>query len=184
MTKRRKRLTLNDFQKKMAKFKEYLNQVKAFVFDVDGVLADEQVVVLTDGKLGRLLNAKDGYAMREALKAGYPIGIITGASNPLLRQRFLVTGVHDLYFKSKDKLEDIHHFMNKHGLKPEEVLFMGDDIPDIAALKAVGVPVAPANAAPEVKALALYISDKDGGKGCVRDILEQVLKAQGKWPAG
>lgn len=163
--------------------KEKFKLVKAFAFDVDGVFADENVLLNPDGQLLRSVSIKDGFALQYAVKQGYPVAIITGGTTESVRMRFRALGVTDIYLASTDKKDDFEDFIAKYDLKPEHVLYMGDDIPDYQVMQYVGVPTCPANAAQEIKNLAIYISDKDGGKGCVRDILEQVLKVQQKWMA-
>lgn len=162
-------------------FKELLPKVKAFIFDVDGVLSGAQVILHPNGEPMRTVNIKDGYVIQLAAKKGYPIAIITGGNTRSVRIRFKRLGIDDVYMKSSEKMTDFEHFLAKTRLKAEEVMYMGDDIPDIPVMKACGFPVCPADAAPEVKAISIYISDKNGGEGCVRDIMEQVLKAQDNW---
>ncbi len=161
--------------------KEKFKHVKAFAFDVDGVFADENVLLNPNGQLLRSVSIKDGYALQYTIKQGYPVAIITGGTTESVRMRFQALGVTDIYLASTDKKDDFEDFIAKYDLKPEDVLYMGDDIPDYEVMQYVGIPTCPANAAQEIKNLAIYISDKDGGKGCVRDILEQVLKVQQKW---
>jgi 3-deoxy-D-manno-octulosonate 8-phosphate phosphatase (KDO 8-P phosphatase) len=162
-------------------FKEELPKVKAFVFDVDGVLARSMVLLHQSGDLMRTMNTKDGYAMQYAVKKGFPIAIITGGSSPSLKLRFNGLGITDIYLKSPDKWEDLKDFCAIYSLEPENIMYMGDDIPDYEVMTKVGVPVCPADAVPEIKSVAHYISNLIGGDGCVRDIIEQVLRAQGKW---
>ena len=165
-------------------FKELLNEVKAFVFDVDGVLSSDTIPLHpTDGPM-RTVNIKDGYALQLAVKKGYPIGIITGGDTESVQRRFQRLGIKDVYMKAPDKLPKLEDFMRIHNLSPENVLYMGDDIPDYRAMKIVGIPVCPIDAAPEIKEISIYISQKKGGEGCARDVLEQVLKVQGNWMNG
>jgi 3-deoxy-D-manno-octulosonate 8-phosphate phosphatase (KDO 8-P phosphatase) len=165
----------------MAFFKEELAKVKAFVFDVDGVLSTSTQVLTPDGETARSSNLKDGFALIYAVKMGYPIGVITGGKTIDVIKRCEKIGIKDLYAGSLKKLPCLYDFLEKNKLKAEEVLYMGDDLPDFPAMKMVGVPVCPNDAAPEIKAISHYISDKNGGEGCVRDVLEHVLRAQGKW---
>ncbi len=162
-------------------FKELLPQVKAMVFDVDGVFANPQVLLHPTGDLLRTMNTKDGYATRFAHIQGLIIGIITGGKSESVRIRFSELGITDIYLNSRDKNDDLMDFVYKYGLKLEEVLYMGDDLPDYEVMSKVGIPVCPADAAEEIKSVSKYISAYDGGKGCVRDVIEQVLRAQGKW---
>jgi len=162
-------------------FKERLKNVKAFVFDVDGVFS-HNVFLHPNGDMLRSMNTKDGFALNYAVREhAFYVAIITGGYSESVKSRFNAMGITDVYIKSTDKLEDYEDFLYKYELKPEEVLYMGDDIPDYNVMKVVGVPVCPADAAEEIKAISIYISDKKGGDGCVRDVIEQVLRAQGKW---
>jgi 3-deoxy-D-manno-octulosonate 8-phosphate phosphatase (KDO 8-P phosphatase) len=129
----------------------------------------------------RMINIKDGYAIQHAAKLGYPIAIITGANVEAVRLRFEGLGCSDIYLGASNKIVQWEQFLAKHNLKAEEVMYMGDDIPDYEVMTHCGIACAPADAAPEIKAIAHYISDRRGGEGCGRDIIEQVLKAQGKW---
>jgi len=162
-------------------YKSILHRIKAFAFDVDGVFTNGWVLATTDGDFLRMHNAKDGYAVRYATKQGYPIGIITGGASESIRERFKMLGVTDVYLASRTKRDDFRDFCFKYHLQPDEVLFMGDDIPDIEVLERCGLPTCPADAAHEVKEICAYISDKNGGMGCVRDVIEQTLRLQGKW---
>lgn len=165
----------------MGKFKQDLNNIKGFVFDVDGVFTDGKILFTGEGMQIRNMNVKDGYAVHFAVKKKFPIAIITGGTCNSIRIRFTTLGVEDLYISSHDKLADFNHFIKKHGLSPEEILYMGDDLPDYPVMKLVGLPTCPADAAVEIKEISQYISDKKGGEGCVRDIIEQTLRAQNKW---
>ena len=165
----------------MAHYKTKLHSIKAFVFDVDGVFTDGTVLVTESGDLLRAHNAKDGYAVRSAVLAGYPIGIITGGTSATIPIRFKMLGIKDIYIGSHTKIEALEDFCGKHGLQPAEVLYMGDDIPDLLVMRACGLACCPADAVEEVKQAAAYISPFVGGRGCVRDIVEQVMRLQGKW---
>jgi 3-deoxy-D-manno-octulosonate 8-phosphate phosphatase (KDO 8-P phosphatase) len=162
-------------------FKELLNQVKAMAFDVDGVLTDGNIILMPNGELVRTMNMKDGVIMKLAVKSGYHMAIITGGNSIAVKQRLNRLGISDVYLKTYDKLEALKEFVSIYNIKMEEVLYMGDDLIDYEVMSKVGVPVCPKDAATEIKEISLYISDKDGGKGCVRDIIEQVMKVQGKW---
>ncbi len=162
-------------------FKEQLKHVKAFAFDVDGVFSGAQVILHPSGDMLRTSNIKDGYAIFHAVKLGYPIAIITGGNSELVKQRFEALGVKHVYLKSTNKMEHLQDFLEKENLKASEVLYMGDDIPDYPVLKEVGVPTCPDDAAVEIKSISKYISHRKGGEGCVRDVVEQVLRAQNKW---
>ncbi len=159
-----------------------LRQIKAFAFDVDGVLATNNVVLIGDD-FPRTANIKDGYAMQLAVKLGYQIAIITGGRSEAVRTRYANLGVQSIYLGSSVKVEQFEDWLMCYDLKPSEVLYMGDDIPDYEVMLRCGLPCAPQDAAPEIKQIARYVSDRTGGNGCVRDVIEQVLKAQGKWMA-
>ena len=161
-------------------FKKKLHQVKAFAFDVDGVFSREMLIHVS-GALMRQMNAKDGYAVQYALKKGYPVAVITGAACESIGVRFKTLGVTDVYFRSADKTADLEDFCLRYGIRPEEVLYMGDDLPDYHVMQCAGVSACPRDAADEVKAIADYVSDREGGAGCVRDVIEQTLKLHGRW---
>lgn len=158
-----------------------LTKIRAFIFDVDGVLSREVIPLHPDGDPMRTVNIKDGYALQLAVKKGYEVAIITGAYTEAVKIRFSRLGITRLYMRSAVKIHDYRDFLAKTGLQPEEVLYAGDDIPDYEVMKAVGLPVAPADAAPEIKQIATYISLKKGGEGVARDVIEQTMKAQGLW---
>lgn len=158
-----------------------LTKIKAFIFDVDGVLSREVIPLHPDGDPMRTVNIKDGYALQLAVKKGYQVAIITGAYTEAVKIRFSRLGLTHLYMRSAVKIRDYEDFLEKTGLKPEEILYAGDDIPDYEIMKLVGLPVAPADAAPEIKQIARYISHKNGGDGVARDVIEQTMKAQGNW---
>jgi 3-deoxy-D-manno-octulosonate 8-phosphate phosphatase (KDO 8-P phosphatase) len=165
----------------MENFKVLLNKVKAFAFDVDGVFTDGQVYLFPGNEFVRAVNIKDGYAVQHGIKMGYPIAIISGGNSGEVVKRFQKLGVTDIYMGSSNKLEHYEDFRMKYGFKHEDVLYMGDDIPDYEILQRVGVPTCPADASTEIKELCVYSSDKAGGYGCVRDVIEQVLRLQDKW---
>ncbi|MDD7633154.1 MAG: HAD-IIIA family hydrolase [Parabacteroides sp.] len=158
-----------------------LTRIKAFVFDVDGVLSREVIPLSPDGDPMRTVNIKDGYALQLAVKKGYHVAIITGAYTEAVRVRFSRLGITHIYLKSAIKIRDYQDFLSKTGVKPEEVMYAGDDIPDYEVMQLAGLPVAPADAAPEIKQIAKYISSRKGGEGVARDVIEQTLKAQGHW---
>lgn len=165
-------------------FKELLPLVKAFAFDVDGVLSATQIGLHPNGEPMRSVNIKDGYALQLAVKHGFPIAIITGGNTQSVRLRFEGLGITDIYMGSAHKLPFFEEFLKKHNLNAEDVMYMGDDIPDFPVMQSCGFPVCPADAVPEIQDISIYSSHKDGGEGCVRDIVEQVMKAQGKWMNG
>ena len=158
-----------------------LTRIKAFVFDVDGVLSREVIPLSPDGDPMRTVNIKDGYALQLAVKKGYHVAIITGAYTEAVRVRFSRLGITHIYLKSAIKIRDYQDFLSKTGVQPEEVMYAGDDIPDYEVMQLAGLPVAPADAAPEINQIAKYISSRKGGEGVARDVIEQTLKAQGHW---
>jgi 3-deoxy-D-manno-octulosonate 8-phosphate phosphatase (KDO 8-P phosphatase) len=165
----------------MPAIKMKLNDVKAFAFDVDGVFTNGTVMLHPGGEFIRMMNIKDGFAVQHAVKMGYPIAIITGGYSKMIRKRFVALGVKDIFMKCASKMDAYNEFVSKHDLKNEDILYMGDDLPDFEIMKRAGFPACPADAAEEIKEMSLYISGKKGGEGCVRDIIEQVLRLHGKW---
>jgi 3-deoxy-D-manno-octulosonate 8-phosphate phosphatase (KDO 8-P phosphatase) len=165
----------------MTNFKENLTKIKAFVFDIDGVLSLQTINLNDSGVPNRTINLRDGYALRYALKKGYFIGIISGGDAMDYNERLKHLGITDIYLRCEIKLAYLETFLKKYNLNPSEVLFMGDDIPDLQIMKAVGAPVCPSDADSEIKKAAIYISDKRGGEGCVRDVIEQVLRLHNNW---
>ena len=168
----------------MTNFKEDLQRVKAFAFDVDGVFTDGKIYLFSDDEFIRAVNIKDGFAVQYAINMGYPIAIITGGDSEIIRTRFRKLGVTDIYMKTNDKVDNFSDFHFKYGLEPENILYMGDDIPDLEVMKKSGIPTCPADAAVEVKFISKYISNFNGGEGCVRDVIEQVLRLKGDWIKG
>lgn len=162
-------------------YKEYLNHIDTFIFDVDGVLTDGSIQVSTKGDLLRTMNIKDGYALKTAQLAGFNVCIISGGKNEGVRKRLRDLGITNIFLGVQDKVEKLDEFFDVYEINPENVLYMGDDIPDLYAMRMVGMPCCPQDAVQEIKATSRYISHKKGGKGCVRDVIEQVLKVQGKW---
>lgn len=165
----------------MINYKEKLHSIKAFVFDFDGVMTDGSVWVYADQETVRAGNTKDGYAIQYAVKKGYIIGLISGATSLSITHRMESLGVQNILTGSSNKLETFNKFLKDNNLKPEEVLCMGDDIPDYEMLQHSGVATCPADAAIEIKEISDYISFFKGGYGCVRDVIEQVLRLQGNW---
>ncbi len=158
-----------------------LTKIKGIIFDVDGVLSTDCIPLHPSGEPMRCINTKDGYAMQLAVKKGLQLAIITGGYTEAVRIRFETLGFQNIYMRSKVKMVDFKDFMTKTGLKPEEIIYVGDDIPDFEVMKAVGLPICPIDAVPEIKAISTYICPKEGGHGVGRDIIEKVLKIQGKW---
>jgi 3-deoxy-D-manno-octulosonate 8-phosphate phosphatase (KDO 8-P phosphatase) len=164
-------------------YKELLRDITTFVFDVDGVFTDSSILITTTGELLRKMSVRDGYAVKTALDQGYRICIISGGSNEGVRRRMQALGVTDIYLGADHKEEALRAYLMDYDIKPEEVLYMGDDIPDIPAMQMSGMVACPQNAVAEVKRIAHYISHLAGGDGCVREIIEQVLKVRGHWHA-
>lgn len=160
-----------------------LKKIKAVIFDVDGVLSRETITLASDGEPLRTVNIKDGYAIQLAQKLGFRIAIITGGNTPAVFTRYDRLGVKDIYMGCAVKVTTYREFLQKYGIADEEVLYMGDDIPDYEVMRLCGCPCCPADACPDVKSIALYVSSRKGGEGCGRDVIEQVLRAQGKWLA-
>ena len=158
-----------------------LTKIRAIVFDVDGVLSAETITLSESGLPLRTVNIKDGYAIQLAMKLGLRIVILTGANTSSIRMRYEGLGVEDIYTGCAVKIETYDAFLAKYGLSDEEVMYMGDDIPDLEIMRRVGCPVCPKDACPEIKEASIYVSDLSGGYGCGRDVIEQVLRAQGKW---
>jgi 3-deoxy-D-manno-octulosonate 8-phosphate phosphatase (KDO 8-P phosphatase) len=162
-------------------YKERLPGLTTLIFDVDGVFTDGTVIVMPDGQLLRRLSARDSYALQYAVKKGYTVAIITGGNSMAVSDSFQRLGVQHIYLESSDKLKVYNSLIEKLGVSDREVLYMGDDIPDYEVLCRVGVSACPHDACIEVRQVAHYVSDKNGGEGCVRDIIEQTLRVQGKW---
>ena len=165
----------------MSNYKERLLKVNTFIFDYDGVLSDGQVLLTSDGDALRTANVKDGYAMQLAIKKNYRIAIISGGYSESMKRRFETLKIEDVFLGVDKKIDVYNQYMKDHNLEKENVLYMGDDIPDYEIMLAAGVPTCPSDAVEEIKRIATYISHQPGGHGCVRDIIEQVLKVQGKW---
>ncbi|WP_010521138.1 KdsC family phosphatase [Aquimarina agarivorans] len=163
-------------------YKEYLNEITTFMFDVDGVYTDGSLLIDHNGNLLRSMNTKDGYATKVALDKGYNVCIISGGKNEAVKSRFEGLGVKSVYLGAGDKIKCYDEYLKANNVKPEQVLYMGDDLPDLPVMNRIGLPTCPQDAVAEVKAASKYISHINGGKGCVRDVIEQVLKVQGKWP--
>lgn len=165
----------------MGNFKEDIALCKAIVLDVDGVLTDGGIMPTVDGDFIRKYNAKDGYAIAYAIKEGYKVCVISGGHGQTLMNRLTRLGIEYIYINCMDKIAAINDFCSKTSLKAEELIYMGDDIPDLDCMKFVGMPVAPADAAMEIIEVARYVSEFKGGGGCVRDVMEQWLRSQNAW---
>lgn len=158
-----------------------LTKIRAVVFDVDGVLSRQTVQMSDSGEPLRTVNIRDGYAIQLAVKLGLKIGIITGAKTQNITKRYENLGVRDIYLASSVKIKDYEDYLWRNRLKDDEVMYMGDDIPDMEILRRVGCPVCPKDAVPDVRNICIYISSVNGGDGCGRDVIEQILRAKGKW---
>ena len=165
----------------MSNIKAKLRPIAAFILDVDGILTDGMVITLPDGEQVRRMNIKDGYALQHAVKKGYHISIISGGTSESVRKRLNTLGITEVNLACKNKVEVFEKLKEKFGLTKEQILYMGDDIPDYKVMQRVGFAACPNDAAEEIKSISDYISSKKGGEGCVRDLIEQVLKLQGKW---
>ena len=158
-----------------------LQRIKAIIFDVDGVLSAGTITLAADGEPLRTVNIKDGYAIQLAVKMGMRIVILTGGKTEAVRLRYERLGVEDIYMGCAVKVKTYDEFLQKYQLMDDEVMYMGDDVPDIEIMRRVGCPVCPQDACPDVKDISLYVSPYRGGYGCGRDVIEQTLRAQGKW---
>ncbi|HHB78637.1 MAG TPA: 3-deoxy-D-manno-octulosonate 8-phosphate phosphatase [Saprospiraceae bacterium] len=161
---------------------EPFNYVKTLIFDVDGVFTDSRVTVLEDGSMIRVMNVRDGFAVKEALRAGLRLIVITGGSSQGVVKRLKGLGIKEVYWGIQDKMAIYEEIIAKHGLDESFILYMGDDIPDLSVMRRVGFPVCPADAATEIVEIAQYISPLVGGAGCVRDVIEKTMRVQGTWP--
>ncbi len=162
-------------------YKEIMPQITTFIFDVDGVLTNGTVTIFPNGDLIRQMNIKDGYALKTAVDMGYHVCIISGGTNPAVKLRLQGLGLTDIYLGISDKIEQLNEYLDIYNIQPDQVLYMGDDIPDFPVMKTIGLPTCPKDAVPEIQHISKYISQKKGGNGCVRDVIEQVLKVQDKW---
>lgn len=162
-------------------YKAILSQITTFIFDVDGVLTNGKVLITSEGEMYREMDTKDGYALKCALEQGYKVCIISGGTNEGVRSRLKTLGVYDIYLGAHHKEEPFQDLLDSYNLKPEEILYMGDDVPDMVVMEKVAVGACPSDAVTDVKAIANYVSHKKGGEGCVREIIEQTLRVQGKW---
>lgn len=158
-----------------------LSRLKAFVFDVDGVLSPNVVPIEADGAPARMANVKDGYAMQLAIKHGYKICILTGADTETVYRRYSLLGIKDIFLKAGNKLPIFEKWVADNGLDFSEVAYCGDDVPDILCMRCAGLSIAPADASADAKEAAGYVSPICGGHGIARDLIEQTMRAQGQW---
>lgn len=158
-----------------------LKKIRGFAFDVDGVLSPSTIPMSEQGEPMRMVNIKDGYALQLAVKHGYHIAIITGGRTESVRFRYEALGIRDIYLGAAHKIEIFKEWMSSKHLTPDEVAYMGDDIPDLTCMRLAGLPCAPHDACHDVRSAATYISHVNGGYGCVRDLVEQVMRAKGDW---
>ena len=160
-----------------------LLKIKAFAFDIDGVATDGSILCTSDGDLLRIYDAKDGFAIRMAVMQGFPVAVITGGSSESIRKRMLASGLkpEDVFLHCRNKMDEFGQFCERYNLQPEDVMYFGDDVPDIELLHVAGCGVCPSDAVEEAKAAADLVSTKPGGKGCLRDTIEKVMRAQGRW---
>ena len=165
----------------MGNFKEDVARTEAFVFDVDGVMTDGGIIPTAEGDFIRRYNAKDGYALAYAIKLGYRVCVISGGRGKTLENRLRMLGIWEYHLDCMDKITTLRDYFRREGLDPANVIYMGDDIPDLECMREVGIPVCPSDAAPEVIEASRYVSQFAGGAGAVRDIVEQVLRSRGDW---
>lgn len=165
----------------MENFKQKLTRINTLLFDVDGVLTDGKVLLMESGEIIRNMNSKDGYALQLAVKKGYRIGIISGGNSPAVKAALGSVGISDIFLRQHDKLQCYTDYVSEHHLDEETILYMGDDLPDYEVMKRVGVATCPKDAAHEIREICIYVSNRCGGDACVRDIIEQVMRAQGTW---
>ena len=165
----------------MLNFKQKLTKITTLVFDIDGVLTDGKVFVFENGDFVRNMNSKDGYAIHLAVKKNYRLVIISGGNNVGIKNALIKAGVKDIFINQHDKLQCYKDYITTNNLLDEEIVYMGDDLPDWEVMNKVGLAVCPNDAATEIKAISQYVSNKNGGEGCVRDIIEQVLRVQNNW---
>jgi len=165
----------------MSNYKALLTEVDTFIFDYDGVMTDGKLILQHEGNPLRSANVKDGYALQLAVRLGYRVVIISGGISRSVENRFEALRIKDVFLGVSNKLEILNSYIAENHLDPQKMVYMGDDIPDYKVMQEVGIPCCPADASEEIKNISIYISDKKGGDGCVRDIIEQVLKVQGKW---
>ena len=162
-------------------YKELMPHITTFIFDVDGVLTDGKVTIFPDGQLIRSMSIKDGYALKKAIDNGYNVCIISGGTNAAVKTRLRDLGITDIFLGVQAKVDKMNEYLELYDIDITNVLYMGDDIPDFQVMKNVGLPACPKDAVQEIQDISIYVSQKKGGNGCVRDVIEEVLKVQDKW---
>ncbi|MBK7855007.1 MAG: HAD-IIIA family hydrolase [Bacteroidetes bacterium] len=162
-------------------FKQKLNNIKCFAFDIDGVLTNGQLLVTEEGNLLRTMNIKDGYALKLAMQKGYEVVIISGAKQKGAIERLRRLGIENIFSESKNKQQTLNHFLVEKKLTHDAVLFMGDDMPDLEVMKNCGIAACPSDAVHDIKSISIYVSPHKGGEGAARDVIEQVLRLHAKW---
>tara|TARA_B100000965_G_C19512992_1_gene722797 strand:- start:668 stop:1177 length:510 start_codon:yes stop_codon:yes gene_type:complete len=162
-------------------YKELLKKITTFILDVDGVLTNGKILITSKGKMLREMNTKDGFIIKYALDKGFKIFIISGGTNKGVKERLKDLGIDEIFLGDHTKKDTYEKLIKKYNLQKNEIVYMGDDIPDIPVMKKIGVPCCPNDAVPDVKQISIYVSKKNGGEGCVRDIIEQTLRVQNKW---
>jgi 3-deoxy-D-manno-octulosonate 8-phosphate phosphatase (KDO 8-P phosphatase) len=160
---------------------EIFSTIHTFIFDVDGVMTNNEVIITEKGELLRKMNVRDGLAIKMAIEKGFKIAVITGGRSEGVIKRLEALGIQDIYSGKSDKLEAFDEFVNQYDLDPLGILYMGDDLPDYPVMRRVGLATCPRNAAPELFPIANYVSPYNGGEGCVRDVIEKVMRLQGNW---
>ena len=165
----------------MNNYKKFLKNITTFILDVDGVMTNGKIIYTHDGKIDRQFEAKDGYAIKHAISKGYNFVIISGGTQHNVKKRLNSLGVEDVFLNAFDKLKIFNDYISKNNTNPDNILFMGDDNPDIEVLKVVKIAACPSDASVDVKKVCNYISDKKGDQGCVRDVIEQVMRIHNKW---
>ncbi len=158
-----------------------MNNITTFILDVDGVLTDSSVHITSTGEMLRTMNIRDGYAMKAAIESGFNVCVISGGSNEGVRIRLQNLGITDIHLAAPDKVLTFMEYCRQYDIEPDHVLYMGDDLPDYHVMKLVGLPACPQDSAPEIKSISRYVSHRNGGRGAVRDVIEQVMRVQGKW---
>ena len=165
----------------MSKYPENLTQITTFILDIDGVLTDGTIIIEPTGEQTRTMNIKDGFALQLAVKRGFKVAIISGGKNEIVKKRFAGLGIYDVFMGASDKWEAFDELKLTYSLTNQEIAYMGDDVPDYEIMSKIGLPACPNDAATEIKQISQYISPIPGGKGCVRDLIEKVMRAQNKW---